>query len=209
VPTVATSHFVLDVPTLFVVTVFMSLSGGVLLLFSWMQNRSTPALAMWGSGYIVAASAAAALSSKHIPAAWALCLGNALICAAYGILWSGSRSFEGRPVRPTLALAGALIFVAAFQIESVARSQTSPLVLTSVISAAYAVLSGRELWYARDRELLSRWPTLLLLISHAGFLLARVPLAATLTATFPNKAPSSLVTVMAFEAMFTVFCVPR
>ncbi|MGB6539455.1 MAG: hypothetical protein WBF03_01095 [Xanthobacteraceae bacterium] len=47
-PTVATSHFVIDLPTLFVLTVFLSTTGGLLLLFSWAQNRNTPALAFWG-----------------------------------------------------------------------------------------------------------------------------------------------------------------
>ena len=46
-PSVVNTHFLLDVPTLFAVTVFISLSGGLLLLFSWMQNRSTPALALF------------------------------------------------------------------------------------------------------------------------------------------------------------------
>lgn len=49
-PTVAASHFVLDLPTVFVVTVFLSLTGGMLLIFAWLQNRNTPALAFWGGG---------------------------------------------------------------------------------------------------------------------------------------------------------------
>jgi hypothetical protein len=36
----------------------------------------------------------------------------------------------------------------------------SRISLVAAISATYALLSARELWYARDRDLLSRWPTL-------------------------------------------------
>ena len=158
-PTVATSHFVLDVPTLFAVTVFISLSGGVLLLFSWLQNRSTTALALWGSGYLLAAASAAVLASHAIPVGLAVCLGNALMCAAYGVLWSGARSFEGRRVQLPLSAAGAAIWIVAFQFDGVAQSLALRMVLTSLITAAYALLSAGELWYARDRELLSRWPT--------------------------------------------------
>ena len=208
-PTVATSHFVLDVPTLFAVTVFISLSGGVLLLFSWLQNRSTTALALWGSGYLLAAASAAVLASHAIPVGLAVCLGNALMCAAYGVLWSGARSFEGRRVQLPLSAAGAAIWIVAFQFDGVAQSLALRMVLTSLITAAYALLSAGELWYARDRELLSRWPTLLLILTHAGFLLARVPLADALTsAMVAGNASSTVVTVMAFEAMFAVFCVP-
>ena len=56
VPTVAASHFVIDLPTLFVVTVFISMTGGLLLIFAWMQNRNTPALAIWGIGYLIGAA---------------------------------------------------------------------------------------------------------------------------------------------------------
>jgi hypothetical protein len=47
-PTVIVSHFVLDVPTLFVVTLFITIIGGLLLLFAFLENRNTPALALWG-----------------------------------------------------------------------------------------------------------------------------------------------------------------
>jgi len=209
VPTVATSHFVLDVPTLFAVTVFISLCGGVLLLFSWIQSRSTPALALWGIGYLLAAAAATVLSSHLIPVACAVCLGNALMCAAYGMMWSGSRSFEGRRVHLPLSAAGAAIWIAAFQFDGMAQSPTLCMAFTAVIAAAYALLSGRELWYARDRELFWRWPTLLVIFTHAGFLLARIPLADALTsAIVAGKPASALVTVMAFESMLAVFCVP-
>jgi diguanylate cyclase (GGDEF)-like protein len=210
VPTVVASHFALDVPTLFAVTVFISLSGGLLLLFSWMQNRSTPALAMWGSGYLIAAAAAALLSSHGlIPVAWAVCLGNGLICVAYGMMWGGSRSFEGRRVSVPLLAAGAAVWIAAFQIQSFSQSLPARVALMSIITAAYALLGAREVWYARDRELISRWPTLLLVLAHAGFLLARIPFADALTsAVAAGQSHGTIVTVMAFEALFAVFCVP-
>ena len=51
------------------------------------------------------------------------------------------------------------------------------VMLGSAILATYTMLSAREVWHARDRELISRWPTLALLVLHAGFLLARIPFA--------------------------------
>jgi hypothetical protein len=53
VPTIAAPHFVIDLHTLFVVTVFISGTAGLLLLFAWMQNRRTTALALWGIGYLL------------------------------------------------------------------------------------------------------------------------------------------------------------
>jgi hypothetical protein len=36
VPTIASSHFIIVLPTLFAVTVFISVTGGLLLIFAWM-----------------------------------------------------------------------------------------------------------------------------------------------------------------------------
>ena len=55
-PTIGNAHFAIDLQTLFAVLVFLSAIGGLLLLFCWMQNRNTPALAFWGSGYLLGAS---------------------------------------------------------------------------------------------------------------------------------------------------------
>lgn len=210
VPIVATSHFVIDLPTLFAVTVFLSATGGLLLLFSWMQNRSTPALALWGAGYLLGAFGAVLLATHGlIPEQWQVCAANALFCYAYGLMWSGARSFEGRSVRILLAATGAAIWIVAFQFESFSTSLQARLMLVSAILAAYALLSARELWYARDRALISRWPTLVLVVAHAGFLLARIPYVDTVMASLAAGRPHGLVaSIMVFEMLFTIFCIP-
>ena len=43
-------------------------------------------------------------------------IGNAILAAAYGIIWSGVRNFEGKRVSVVLTLAGALIWLAACSI---------------------------------------------------------------------------------------------
>ncbi len=47
-PIYLSSHFVIDLPTLCAVTVFILAAGGLLMLFCWVQNRTMPALAFWG-----------------------------------------------------------------------------------------------------------------------------------------------------------------
>ena len=98
-PTLPASHFVIDLPTLFIITVFLSVTGGLLLLFAWLQNRRTTALALWGIGYLFGASAAALLGSPGLlPNWWSVCIANTFMCIAYGTMWAGARSFEGRRV---------------------------------------------------------------------------------------------------------------
>jgi diguanylate cyclase (GGDEF)-like protein len=196
VPTVAASHFVIDLPTLFALTVFLSAIGGLLLLFSWAQNRGTPALALWGIGYLFGSAGAALLATPgFIPNSWSVCAANTLMCGAYGMMWAGARSFEGRRIYAPLIAVGAAIWVAAFQFESFAQSPQARIALVSIILASYA--------------LISRWPTLALVVMHAGFQLARIPFASALTLSMATGQPHGLVaSVMAFEALFVTFCLP-
>jgi diguanylate cyclase (GGDEF)-like protein len=209
-PTVTASHFVLDLQTVLAVTFFITVIGGLLLLFAFLQNRNTPALALWGTGYLFGAGAAALLALPGaVPNSWSVCIANALLCGAFAFMWSGARSFEGRRVNVAVMIAGPAMWVAAFQFDGVAQSINARIGLVSAIAATYALLSAGELWYARDRELLSRWPTLLLVVGHAGFLLARIPLAQQLASSVASGQPHSpVVTVMAFEALFAAFCLP-
>jgi diguanylate cyclase (GGDEF)-like protein len=208
VPILANSNFLIDLPTLCAVTVFISVAGGMLLLFAWMQNRSEPALALWGFSYLVGSAGAALLAlGEPIPNGWSICAGNALICCAYGTMWGGARSFEGRRIRIPLILAGAALWVAACQVASFYQSNQARVTLASLIFATYALLGAREVWPGRDRELISRWPTLALVIVHAGFLLVRIPYAGALALTpFADQPHRIGVFVMAFEALFATFC---
>jgi diguanylate cyclase (GGDEF)-like protein len=201
------SSFAVDLPTLCAVTGFIAVTGGLLLLFAWAQNRRAPALAFWGMAYLLASSGAALMALRGlISPAWSVCAALALICLAYGLVWAGSRSFEGRAVRLPWIAAGAALWVIACQVDSFYQFAPARVMLGSTILAAYTMLSAREVLLARDRDLISRWPTIALLVLHASFLLARVPFAGQLT--FPAiGAPSSrpVVLIMAFEALFAVF----
>jgi diguanylate cyclase (GGDEF)-like protein len=210
-PTLTASHFMLDLPTLLAVTFFVTVVGGLLLLFAFLQNRNTPALAFWGIGYLVGAAGGALIAGAGagLPNAWLACAANALLCSAYAFMWSGARSFEGRRVSIAFLAAGPAIWIVAFQFDGFAQSMTARISLVSAISATYALMAACELWYARDRELISRWPTLTLVVGHAGFLLARIPFAPALAASaVSGHAQGTVVTVVAFEALFAAFCLP-
>jgi len=209
-PTVAFSHPIIDVSTFLAVTAFLSASGGLLLLFVWLQSRATTALALWGIGYLFGALASTLLGSPGLVSdTWTVGIANVLACGAYGMMWAGARSFEGRHVPVPLVVAGPAIWIAAFQFEGFAQNAPARIALISAIMAAYALLSARELWYARDRELISRWPTLALVIMHAGFLLVRVPMATVVAQSAATGQPHGMIfTVMVFQALFTTFCLP-
>ena len=97
VPGLQFSGFPIDLPTLYLVTFFVAVTAGLLLLFSWLQNRSIPALACWGSGYLLGATAAAFVAARGLmPAGWGIFAAYLVASSAYGVFWAGARSFEGR-----------------------------------------------------------------------------------------------------------------
>ena len=80
----------LDVPTLFVIAIFASTVAGLLLLLSWLQNRNVRALAWWAAAFIIGAVGVALIAVRgDIPDIWSIGIANAIIAAAYGIMWAG------------------------------------------------------------------------------------------------------------------------
>jgi diguanylate cyclase (GGDEF)-like protein len=207
VPNVVAPGFVIDQATLCIVALFISATGGLLLLFSWAHNRSTPALALWGLGYLTGAVGVMLASGLLAPTVWSACLANMLISSAYAMMWAGSRSFEGRPIHWPLLAAGAVVCIVAFQFDAVAHSMRGRVVLLAVIAMAYMLLNVSELWRARDKELPSRWPTLGLIVLHAAFMSARIPVALTLGFQLNDPRATTAIDVMAFETVFSMFCI--
>jgi diguanylate cyclase (GGDEF)-like protein len=207
VPGSANSPFVVDLPTLYLISVFLTATAGALLLFAWLQNRRELALALWGIGCLFG-SAGVGLLRGMFPGNGSAFAASALICCAYGVMWAGSRTFEGRKVQPAFVFAGAALWVVLCQWGAFSATPQARLVVLSAILAAYVLLGAREVWRGLDPELMSRWPTFALLVVHAGFLLARIPLAAAvpLNAGWTTSGGQRLfVSIMALEALFATF----
>jgi hypothetical protein len=94
----ALRHYVPGHSTLLAITVFTPALSGCLLLLSWLQHRRVTALALWGWGFITASVATTLIIVLRgtIPDFWSIIVGNALLAAAYGILWCGARKFDGK-----------------------------------------------------------------------------------------------------------------
>jgi len=87
-----------DLDTLFFATVFTSAIAGCLLLLTWLQNRDTVALALWGAGFVLGSAGLALITLRGVaPDIWSIVIGNAILAIAYGIGWLGVRAFEGLP----------------------------------------------------------------------------------------------------------------
>jgi hypothetical protein len=81
-----------------------------------------------------------------IPNAWSILIANAVLATAYGPMWWGVRSFEGRNTRVLFAIAGALLWLGACAVPAFYATATARAVLMSAIGVGYTVLAVFELW---------------------------------------------------------------
>lgn len=197
----------LDLATLFFVTVFMLGLGGVLLLFAWLQNRSTTALAWWGAAFLFFAPATALFGLRgNLPEFWSIVVCNAVYSLAYGLLWTGARVFEGR--RPALIwmAAGAAIWVVVSQFSFFMQSLPLRIVIASTIVLTYCLLFVWELWRGRREGLMSRWPVMAMVGLHGLFFLVRIPAVTSMPFPIGANSPASLAALlMVFGPLFYAF----
>ena len=167
----------LDIPTLIVVSLFVTTILGLLLIFAWIQDPSIQALAWWGAAYLLGGSSAALLgmqdaSFNPVP----VDIASALLFVACGISWSGARMFDGRPLRPFAMIAGAVIWLLACQIPGFSSSSTGRIVVAALIISNYTLFTAYELWSGRAERLFSRWPAVIVLTLHGVVFPSQIPL---------------------------------
>src|SRR5580658_9842453 len=176
----------LDVQTLSVVTVFVTALLGALLVFAGLQNRSIRAPMWWGAAHIANAIGLALLIARGAaPDFLTIGLANALVLFGYGLTWTGARVFDGRKVSLYLVLLAPAIWTLLCLVPGFAHNDNLGVVVVSTALALFALLTAHEFWSGRDEQLMSRWPSIFVLLAYAAVLLARVP-ATLLSPTFAD-----------------------
>ncbi len=165
----------LDAPTLAFVAICVAATLGLLLLFSWLQQRNVRALAWWGSAYLIGASSIALWGAPAPMIDFPKEFEQALTFLACGMIWNGVRLFHGRPLLPTAAFIGAFVWIVLCQLPAFAEGSTQRVALGAVVVAAYTFFIAHELRRERRRSLQSHIAAVLVPCAHAAIFL--MPLA--------------------------------
>ena len=194
-----------NLTTLLAIAVFTPAVAGCLLLLSWLQDRKVVALGVWGFGFITASVATTLIIVLRgtIPDFWSIIVGNALLAAAYGILWSGARKLNGNHVSIPLALVGVLLWLGACSIGPLYARPEARAAVMAAIGIGYTLLAVRELWLGRG-DGVWRWPIMVLLLGHAASIPVHIPVAGAWK--HPDPTDVDLLTFMIFEAAFVSMC---
>jgi diguanylate cyclase (GGDEF)-like protein len=193
----------IDLQTLFLLTVDIEAMLGLLLLFVWVQNTETRAVAWWGCAHLLRALSIALYGMYgSVSDLISIGLADAILFGSYAVTWSGMRVFDGREPRPGSLIAGATVWLLACQFSGFAQAADLRAVLSSAIIATFMWLAAYELWRGRAEWLISRWPAVLIFFAQGALFLLRTPLNPFSSLATGNGADSSAwMTVISTEAL--------
>ena len=194
-------------PTLVAIAVATKGISGVLLIYAWVTNRHTPALALWAIGFLVASAATALiLTEEQIGNVRLIDIADALLIGAYGLLWMGARSFNNRKTAVTYLLIAPAAWFLFRQLEVLHFSDSTRVVVVSSILLCYLALTGFEFWRS-NTNLPSRWPLIVVIGVQAVVLLSRIFWPGWMLHALTGRSPTiSVIALIFFILLFhTVF----
>jgi diguanylate cyclase (GGDEF)-like protein len=191
-----------EVNTLFLLTIDVEAILGLLLLLVWVQNTRVTAVAWWASAHLMRACSVMLYGLYgSVPDLVSIDLANVILFSSFGVTWNGARVFHGHEPLPGSLIAGAGVWLLASQWAAFGAGSESRGQLSSMIIAAYTLLAAYEFWRGRKEPLVSRWPAIVLFITHGAMFLLRTPLNALLHGKDSDHVLSSAwLSVLSLEA---------
>jgi diguanylate cyclase (GGDEF)-like protein len=165
----------IHIPTLALVAVSITVILGALLLLASRRDQTTAALVWWGVAYLVGGASFGLLAARGaVPDVLSIEIANALLLVSYSFLFAGMRAFGGRGTPVTVFLIAPLIWLNAMRVPAIAADVNLRIIAVSSLQCGLVLLMAYELWRERAESLLSRWPAIILLLTHAFILNARM-----------------------------------
>lgn len=168
----------IELKTLYLVSVCVTALLGFLLLFVWSQHPAMEALWWWAAAEFALALGLALLglreSIHHIPS---IALANAVIALSAAVFWTGARVLERRKPDLRWLFAGAVLWLAACLIPPFYGSINARTGLMAIILAAYTWRLAWELWQTRRARDAIRWALIVIVAIQGAMFLARLPAA--------------------------------
>ncbi len=163
-----------------------------MLLYAWHQYRDTRAALWWaGAEFMLACGIVLIAIGSGTDTPLIFKAGLTLLCTSSASTWAGARSFDGRSISPALLCLGTLVWLIAHTLPDGVFGPTAASLLHAAITLSYYASAAFDIRSRRGEILKGRFPTVVLLATHALTLLIAVP--ATLTMTLlPNQPPPVL-----------------
>jgi hypothetical protein len=178
----------IELKTLYLVSVCVTALLGFLLLFVWSQHPTLEALWWWAAAEFALAVGLGLLGLRetihHVPS---IALANAVIALSAALFWTGARVLERRKPDYRWLFAGSVIWLIACLIPQFYGSINARTELMAVILAVYTWLLAWELWKTRRERDKIRLALIAIVAIQGALFLARVP--AVIWAPVPDALP--------------------
>jgi diguanylate cyclase (GGDEF)-like protein len=172
-PSLSVASPALDIPTLLLVSMAISMLLGIVLLTAWWQDRGMRALAWWGVAYLIGG---VAIALWNVPAHWSVAahIPGAVMFAACGAILNGIRLFYGRKILVAMPYAGAVVWLGLTQLSVFGDDTNGRVILGALIVSAYTFFIALELHNDRRKSRQSRVPLFAVPIAHATIFLVPI-----------------------------------
>jgi diguanylate cyclase (GGDEF)-like protein len=187
----------LDIPTLFFVAVCLAALLGLFLIFAWLQERHTRALAWWGAAYLLGASSMTLWNAPQPLLSVPPDVAGAIMFIACGMIWNGVRLFHGRDPLLLASFAGAVVWLAAMRFPAIAGSDSARAMVGAVVIAAYTFSIALELWRERRKSLFSRTAAIVVPLMHCAIFVTPI----VIEITWPARLGNGWLELLALETM--------
>ena len=165
----------LDIPTLFVVSTCITACSDCSCCICGFRTVRVRALGWWAAAYLIGGFAVALwMIGPMLSSAWPEDVAPALLFVCCGMIWSGARKFHDRDVLPLAVFAGAIVWLLASYLPALAVGHSARIVLSSLIIAAYAVLTAIELKRDRRKPQIARVRAIVMPILHGAIFLSPI-----------------------------------
>ncbi|KJZ44177.1 MULTISPECIES: sensor domain-containing diguanylate cyclase [Pseudomonas] len=164
----------LHIPTLLVVSVFVFILMGLLTCHAWWRETRERPLAYLGAMMLLAALGVVLVSWRGrgvdvIP----LIFGNMALLLSAAMNWTAMRVFVGRAPSLPGVFAGAGIWLILCLIPAFYDAMPVRVVVYSLLTAGYGVLTASEFWRSRKKLEVAYMPALVLTLLHTAFYIVR------------------------------------
>jgi diguanylate cyclase (GGDEF)-like protein len=197
----------LDIPTLFFVAVCLAALLGLFLIFAWLQERHTRALAWWGAAYLLGASSMALWNAPQPLLSVPPDVAGAIMFIACGMIWNGVRLFHGRNPLLAASFAGAAAWLACMRFPAIAGHEAARAMVGAIIIAGYTLSIALELWRERRKSLFSRTAAIVVPLMHCAIFLTPIGMEMMLPASLGNAWLELLALETMIYAVGTAFIV--
>jgi diguanylate cyclase (GGDEF)-like protein len=187
----------LDIPTLFFVAVCLAALLGLFLIFAWLQERHTRALAWWGAAYLLGASSMALWNAPQPLLPVPPDVSGAIMFIACGMIWNGVRLFHGRNPLLLASFAGAAVWLVCMRFPAIATNDNARAMVGAVVIALYTFSIALELWRERRKSMFSRTAAIVVPLLHCAIFLTPI----VMEATMPESIAHGWLELLALETM--------